>query len=180
MREPRPSDSSAPSATNSFSIRDHDRSARVGSSKIPFRVFRCRTVRAIVSYYGTMCRNGKKTTMPCPASVLSPKYGYYISERNGAGFGGATTSQCSFITRRSDSKDGVVPPEPVGPMEVAGRQGRADRAHTHYRSIQRPRCVWQHPSEIVIVFRRQDTSTQRSAFSLQLLRKRDDSPIRLS
>ncbi len=93
-------------------------------------------------------------------SVMSPKYGYYISERNGAGFGGATTSQCSFIARRSDSKDGVVPPEPVGPMEVAGCHGLPDRAHTHfYRSVQRPRSVWQHPSEIVIVFRRQDTDT---------------------
>ena len=26
--------------------------------------------------------------------------------------------QCSFIVRRSDDEDGVVPPEPVGPMEV--------------------------------------------------------------
>ncbi len=42
-----------------------------------------------------------------------------------------------FIVRRSDSKDGAVPPEPVGPMEVAGCEGRADRVHTHvYRMPQ--------------------------------------------
>ncbi len=28
-------------------------------------------------------------------------------------------SQCFDIVRRSDAKDGAVPPEPVGPMEVA-------------------------------------------------------------
>ena len=30
--------------------------------------------------------------------------------------------QCSFIVRRSDDEDGVVPPEPVGPMEVPGKE----------------------------------------------------------
>ncbi len=54
MREPCPSDNSAPSATNSFSIRAHDRSARAGSSKIPTRVFRCRLAKAIVPYYDTI------------------------------------------------------------------------------------------------------------------------------
>ena len=34
-----------------------------------------------------------------------------------------------FIAKRSDSEDGAVPPEPVGPMEVAGREGRADWGH---------------------------------------------------
>ncbi len=37
---------------------------------------------------------------------------------------GATTSQCSFIARRSDDEDGAVPPEPGGPMEVPGRESR--------------------------------------------------------
>ncbi len=29
-----------------------------------------------------------------------------------------------FIAKRSDSKDGAVPPEPAGPMEVAGCVGQ--------------------------------------------------------
>ena len=37
---------------------------------------------------------------------------------------GATTRQCSFIVRRSDTEDGAVPPEPLGPMEVPGRRSR--------------------------------------------------------
>ena len=32
------------------------------------------------------------------------------------------TSQCFDIVRRSDAKDGVVPPEPAGPMEVAPQE----------------------------------------------------------
>ncbi len=35
-----------------------------------------------------------------------------------------------FIAMRSDSKDGAVPPEPVGPMEVAGCEGQ-DHRGTH-------------------------------------------------
>jgi hypothetical protein len=30
----------------------------------------------------------------------------------------------SFIVRRSDTEDGAVPPEPIGPMEVPGRGSR--------------------------------------------------------
>ena len=30
--------------------------------------------------------------------------------------------QCPFIVRRSDDEDGAVPPEPLGPMEVPGRE----------------------------------------------------------
>ena len=32
-----------------------------------------------------------------------------------------------FIAMRSDSKDGAVPPEPVGPMDVAGCECQDDR-----------------------------------------------------
>ena len=70
-----------------------------------------------------------------------------------------------FIVRRSDSKDSAVPPEPVGPMEVAGCDGRTDRVHTYvYRSIEHPRYVWQRPSDIVIVFAGQDTNREQTLF----------------
>jgi len=37
-----------------------------------------------------------------------------------------------FIARRSVSEDGAVPHEPVGPMEVAGREGQADWGHSQF------------------------------------------------
>ena len=37
-----------------------------------------------------------------------------------------------FIARRSDAKDGTVPPEPVGPMEVAPHERSTPwKSHTH-------------------------------------------------
>ena len=38
-----------------------------------------------------------------------------------------------FIARRSDAKDGTVPPEPVGPMEVAPHErSTPSKAHTDH------------------------------------------------
>ena len=45
-------------------------------------------------------------------SVLSQKYGCYVSERNGAGFGGATTSQCSSLRRGATPKTVPFRPNP--------------------------------------------------------------------
>ena len=62
-----------------------------------------------------------------------------------------------FIARRSDSKDGAVPPEPVGPMEVAGSKGQDGRRMLSFIDrFKSSSGVRQQPSEIVTVFLTQD------------------------
>ena len=72
------------------------------------------------------------------------------------------TSQCFDIVRRSDAEDGAVPPEPVGPMEVAPRRtlnaleisdSPNGGAHLSVR--------WQPPSEIVSLYLSGTTSLDR-------------------
>ena len=64
-----------------------------------------------------------------------------------------------FIAKRRDSKDGAVPPEPVGPMEVAGCKRQDGRRMLNLIDrFKSPPCIRQHPSEIVTVFLTQDTS----------------------
>jgi hypothetical protein len=71
-----------------------------------------------------------------------------------------------FIAKRSDSKDGAVPPEPVGPMEVAGCKRQDGRRMLNFIDrFKSPPCIRQHPSEIVTVFLTQDPSVLGSKSS---------------
>ena len=71
----------------------------------------------------------------------------------------------------ADSEDGPIPSEPVGPMEVAGCPDRTGWARYYLcRLIQCPRFLRQRLSEIVSVFRTEDTCRGEALAAPSLLK----------